>query len=334
MDTSATTQLTGKLAEIRDQVLLALNELLGHGARMRPLWIGGKQVGFIRGLRISERIWIARMYPDREDHSAAMVRVASTLTPEQIEALSTHEFRRLLRVLHHLTKADDALLPWIYPFSTTTTSERFWLAKQPPINTIHTPSGPLPTYGPSELYNQWAYMAASREEAKVSIRGAQHAGMIVRAWVGKNAQQLMSDLKNSQDRLLPNISTPWQEMAPEEVTGDLDDGWGHAHEDQSLDGLMREYHGMVNEDKHEQLMAELAELQRQQILAENEHLRQLKGRVEGIRYVERHVSDEEVRQQAAKKEQLRLIEQNKTSHNRAAMLDAMETGARSWNIDI
>jgi hypothetical protein len=52
----------------------------------------------------------------------------------------------------------------------------------------------------------------------------------------------------------------------------FDDGYGHSHQDNSVEGMMREMKGMTEGDKHEELMKAFHDTQ---LRAENEKKRQI-----------------------------------------------------------
>lgn len=321
--------LSAPLKDLQDKTILAISEILYHGARVRPLMMDNKLIGYARGLRLSEKAWLSTMYPEPIGYLKALLHYSTTLG-SLIDSLSVVEFRRVFHVVERLGRADESLLPLVYPFSTTSASEKLAAVPLPPIDTLRTPHGPMETLGPSEIYLQWRFMCKHREDLKVILNETQNSVMIVQAWVGKAAAQMATELKNSQKQLHPNIPDPWMELGVAlDPDIDFEDGWGHSHQDQSLDGLMREYNGMVREDKHEQLMLALAEKQRQELIEEREKVLRLKNRAEGVSYSEK--ISEEISPKQTEKERKERIQ---AGIARADSLGELDPRAKSWNIDL
>jgi hypothetical protein len=74
--------------------------------------------------------------------------------------------------------------------------------------------------------------------------------------VGKSVQKYITNLNKRALLLEINSDNPWKNISTIDQADslDLNDGWGHAHEDSSEAGLLREGEGMVGFDKHEQFM--------------------------------------------------------------------------------
>jgi len=99
---------------------------------------------------------------------------------------------------------------------------------------------------------------------------------------------------------------------------DFDDGYGHSHQDSSVEGMMREMKGMTEGDKHEELMKAFHDTQ---MRAEREKQRQLdlisqqrkkRDEIDDSVYIIR--TDKEVRQREAELQKQRygwVEEQNK-----------------------
>jgi hypothetical protein len=65
---------------------------------------------------------------------------------------------------------------------------------------------------------------------------------------------------NHRDSMVDLAGYSWvlsEVMAETERLERLEDGWGHTHEDDTLQGILRELNGMIGDDKHEQLMGYL-----------------------------------------------------------------------------
>lgn len=319
------TDLPPELEEIRANTIISVGESLYYGARPRPLLRDGSPVGYARGLRQAEKYWLNNMFPSPVDRTVEMVLLATTLTREQVYAMSAIELKRVLQLIHHETRSDSRLLGWVYPYSTTIASEKLWCCKMAPPAHVELPHGTMPTKGVSDLYLHWAFMANLREETKVSLRETMNAAMIVRSHIGKAAQQLSNELNSMQAKLKSNIAQPWLESGSKLLQNvDFDDGWGHSHQDQSLDGLMREYWGMVNEDKHEQFMNLLLEKQQKDLVAERERIRSLKNRVEGITYKEKFLTPKEMFKRDAERRKAAEDRQKATLENQQQMYEDAE----------
>jgi hypothetical protein len=116
---------------------------------------------------------------------------------------------------------------------------------------------------------------------------------------------------------------------------DPEDGWGHIHQDQSLEGLLREYHGMINNDKHEQLMHEFAVLHRERAEREREKVKRLQSRVEGITYRERGLTEEEVRAQDVARRKAEQSRKERIYEESLVLTEAQEENkTRAWDIEL
>lgn len=331
------TVLPDSVEEIRDKVIDAFEEIILFGVRVRPLTLGGKQVGFVRGLNFSEKAWIRRMYLDSNDRTIGLIKMATNLSDDLINGLSGIELRRLIITITKISRAENNLLVWAYPFSTTSSSERLYSLKPQPNLDIAFPGGSMRSLAPSDVFIQWRYLADLRYESKLSLRETSNAAMVVQAMIGKGAQQLSSDIKSAQKALASNLAEPWFEMGIDKGSFDEEDGWGHIHQDQSAEGLMREYWGMVNEDKHEQLMKLMAIQHRDRAEAERQRIVKLHSRVEGISYKERAMTDAEVKaEDKARKDQERE-RREALSRDRYEVTETEESNRREdrvWDIEL
>jgi hypothetical protein len=95
-----------------------------------------------------------------------------------------------------------------------------------------------------------------RERSKRRVDDTYNAAMITRALTGKGADKLYQALKKTQESLQPDLDAPWMQVVRVEVRDiNFADGWGHAHQDDSVEGILREVEGMAKMDKHERFMA-------------------------------------------------------------------------------
>lgn len=105
---------------------------------------------------------------------------------------------------------------------------------------------------PSDHARFWASMCVQHSESVRRIDDNMNALLIVRPWVGKSAESLAHDLKNAARSLKWDVDEPWAAVVREEQAINKEDGWAHA--DDSLEGMMRELKGMLEHDRHEQLI--------------------------------------------------------------------------------
>ena len=114
----------------------------------------------------------------------------------------------------------------------------------------------LPAPGHLHLVRRlWATLCQIRQESKQRIEAASNAVLIIRPWVGKGADPLSNDLKNAAQMLKTDILEPWTETITYSVRKEsFEDGWAHS-EDESIEGIQRELKGMLENDKHEQVIA-------------------------------------------------------------------------------
>ena len=337
-----TPELTQELSQLRSRVTMAFEEYLTFGARVRPLKFKDTPVGFLRGIYPGEKGWILRMYEDPKERMYAFLGLATSVSREFIDSLSTVELQRLLLIIHRFSQNDYALLNWVYPYSTTTSSERLLSAGVKPPQEILIPSGSFKPVCPPDMYSLWSYLTKLREDSKKNLQEASNNLMIVRALVGKQAQGLASEIKNAQKAMQPNHPEPWKDTGVVDENFDPEDGWGHIIQDDSVEGIMREFNGMLEGDKHEQMMRSLAENQKRK--AEEEHnrilsMRERSGRVAGISSYDRILTNEEVRAQDAKraKDQMERLKQGMTE--RVRMLEASEAinetrQQRVWDVEL
>jgi hypothetical protein len=249
------------IERVRTEVVPALAELIDFGFRARPLMVRGQQVGHIRGLHMTERRLIYRWYPGAADRIKCILEAATTLLPEEIALLDGLEARNLLRLIEKMGDADLSLYPYISAFSTTSTSEILWYGRGTTVASFNQKHVPIPRSSgftiltPSDHARLWAGVAAIRERSKKRLDDTYNAAMITRAMAGKGADKLFTALKKTQTSLQVDSDEPWKQIVRVEAKDiNFRDGWGHAHQDDSVEGVMREIHGMAKMDKHELFM--------------------------------------------------------------------------------
>lgn len=267
------------VARVRSDVTPALTELLDRGFRARPLILKGKVVGFVRGLHSGERRQLFSWFTDAQDRIFHLLSLATTLTTDEIEALDGYEAQALLQVVDKMTDADLSLYPYISAYSTTSSSEILWYGRGAGVaswtdRTISLPGGwEFRLIAPPEHARLWAGVAAMRERSKRRVDDTYNAAMITRALTGKGADKLYQALKKTQEALLADSDAPWMQVVRVEIKDiNFADGWGHAHQDDSVEGILREVEGMAKMDKHERFMAAFYDQQMEAAKAEEEEM--------------------------------------------------------------
>ena len=296
---------TSKAADgLRAKVTPALHELLDQGCRVRPLLLGGKHVGFVRGLHGSERRLIHSWYPDAEMRIFQIVAHGTTLIDDEIESLNGTEIQNLIRQINAITEADFTLYPYISAFATTSVSELLWYGRGAACatwsrNQLVIPGGwSFNLLAPPEHARLWAGVAALRERSKKRLDDTFNAAMITRALVGKGADKLYQSLKKTQKALQADSANAWMDLVPPDLADvNLKDGWGHALADDSREGVMRELSGMEGEDKHEQVMSAFYQQQMEAARARERQIeRSLSGAVDDVEDVATILTSFQVRE--------------------------------------
>jgi hypothetical protein len=138
-----------------------------------------------------------------------------------------------------------------------------------------------------------------------------------------------------------NIADPWINMGITPPDYDLSDGWGHIHQDASVEGLMRELNGMLTDDKHEQLMKAIAERDIREAEIKKAKIRAMRDRVEGVVARETYLTPEEMRRRVLAKRNEDRARQDAALRNRIEMLDRMASetpeeraNSKSWDFEL
>lgn len=267
------------VARVRAEVTPALSELLDRGLRARPFTVRGRVAGFVRGLHSGERRQLFSWFTDAQDRIYHLLSLATTLTHTEIESLDGYEAQALLKAVDRMTDADLSLYPYISAYSTTSASEILWYGRGTSVaawtdREIHLPGGwTFKLIAPPEHARLWAGVAALRERSKKRIDDTYNAAMITRALTGKGADKLYQALKKAQENLQADTDAPWMSIVKvEQKDINFADGWGHTHQDDSVEGILREVEGMAKMDKHEQFMAAFYEQQIKAAQAEEEEM--------------------------------------------------------------
>jgi hypothetical protein len=101
------------LQETRENISSAIEELVEVGARIRPLFTGGKQIGWVRGVHPSERKPLKRWVFGETNVIERLLQLGTTLTVDEIRGLSMIEMRSLMRLVRAMTDSDLRLYPFI-----------------------------------------------------------------------------------------------------------------------------------------------------------------------------------------------------------------------------
>lgn len=246
------------LQRTREDISTAIEELVDVGARIRPLHVGTNRVGWVRGVHLSERKALRRWVTDDIEFVEILLCMATSLPVEYIRNLSLVEFRSLSRVVKAMSDSDLRLYPFISAFVTTSQSEQLWFSKGTTLTSfteriVKMPDGAeIRVTAPSDQAKLWATLCNYRMQAKQRLDASMNALLTIRPVVGKGADPVANELKAISRSLQTDTLDPWREMVQFQTTPNLDDGWAHSGDD-SVEGIMRELHGMVNEDRHEQV---------------------------------------------------------------------------------
>ena len=315
---------------IRKEITSNCEEIIEVGARIRPLLVDKKQIGWIRGVHFSERKIFKRWIYDENEYIFTLLSTVTTLTSDYLETLSAAEINRLSRVVYKMSEYDMSLYPYISAFVTTGVSENLWFGKGIKLSSyeekiIHLPNNQdMKILAPPDHANLWATLCSYREESKRRLDSNWNALMIVQPWVGKGASSIRNDLKAAQRKMIVDSLEPWENSVKlEEIKTNLDDGWGHTIEDSSVEGLQREIRGMLNNDKHERFMKKFYDQQKQQADDEKKRIQEISKQRggPGIRFKEVTVStDKEVRQREKELKQGKKVP-TQADRNREEIVD-------------
>jgi hypothetical protein len=254
------------IADVRSRVSDACEELLDMGARIRPLMVGTKRVGWVRGVHTTERKLLYRWYQDLEFVENILL-LATSFTRDQLNKLTGVEVFALARVVKEMTEYDISLAPYMTAYSTTGLSEFQWHGKGIALTSFENkvvtmPDGAqLKILAPPHHARLWATLCTYRELNKTRLDAMMNATMIVRPWAGHSVDGFAAELKTAGRLLQPDAMEAWENIVKQQ-TVNLDDGWGHPSD--TTEGLMRELKGMLSDDKHEKVMNAFA---RQQVAA-------------------------------------------------------------------
>lgn len=236
-------------------------EILEVGARIRPLKRNNIQIGWVRGLSLSERKLLANWYSSDVERLIQGFKLATTLSDKDIKNLSGYEFRSLTKLVSEISDSDMSYYPFTSVYSTTSSSESLWSSFGNSLSSFSNRDYKLPDGGSIKLLTSsihsrlWATICEYRDKAKVRLDMNYSSALVASAFSGKSARPLVSELNRVAKSLETNSDEPWKKLSQSvKRAKEINDGWGHSHEDDSEEGLLREGRGMVEFDKHEQFM--------------------------------------------------------------------------------
>lgn len=258
------------IEQVRRRITENCEELIETGARVRPLLVGGKQVGWVRGIHPQERRILKRWIQDPNDYVLNILLLATTFSKGEIEAMSGDEIRNLTKVVHQMSDHDMTMYPYLSAYVTTQSSENLWYGKGEALTSYENKVITMPDnktmkiMAPPDHSRVWASLCSYREQSKKRLEQDFNALFIVRPWAGKSADPIANDLRSVSRSLETDALEPWERVVRVETKVDKNDGWGHPGD--SLEDLQRELKGMIEGDKHEKLM----EIWGKQMIAEAE----------------------------------------------------------------
>jgi len=250
------------LIQTREDVSTAIEELIEVGARIRPLIVEHKKVGWVRGVHLSERKALKRWISDEVEFIEHLLLLATTLTLDEIRDLSLTELRSLSRVVSEMTESDLRLYSFVSAFVSTSLSEQLWFSRATEPTTFRDRVVSLPDGKqiklalPSDQARLWATLCNYRLEAKRRLEASTNAVLTIRPHVGKGADPISADLKRIALSLATDSLEPWRDSVKFTKDVNVEDGWAHS-EDDSREGILRELKRMASNDLHEQVFAQV-----------------------------------------------------------------------------
>ena len=250
------------IEKTRSKVIDAYEELLDVGARIRPLIVGKSQIGWVRGVPPSERKILSRWVYDFSEELKNLIILATTLTSEEVEDLTSYELRSISNLISQMSKRDFSLFPYLSAYTTTMSSENLWHGKGTLISSfenkiIEMPDGKkIKILAPSDQARIWASLCTYREQAKKRLDENFNAVLIIRPWAGKNADPISAELRTVAKAMETNSMASWESLIRVKPQIDVNDGWAHLPE--SEEDLKRELKGFIDGDRHEKVMEALS----------------------------------------------------------------------------
>ena len=247
--------------EVKRKTIEAMVELITFGARVRPLTIGDSRIGWVRSLSFNEKKQIDIWFPDYQDRIEHTILSATSLTLKELDSMDSIELNAVLRTILSMNLADLSLYPYISAFVSTSASFRLASSLSSDLlipKKIRMPDGKvLSQLCSSDIAQLWVALTRVRETTIERLENAQNAGTVARAFVGKGADDYNNAINKALNDLRSDMIDPWMDVInflSVKTDENFEDGFGHSHQDNSVEGLMREMKGMSEGDKHEQLM--------------------------------------------------------------------------------
>jgi hypothetical protein len=264
--------------EVKTKVTEAMIEVIQFGARVRPLLLGSDRIGWVRAVSYNEKKQIDTWFPSDSERIATTMTYATTLSLDDINSLDMVELNSVLRAVLRLNLADLTLFPYLSAFVSTQASYNLWSSKRNSLDprVLLMPDGStLKQLATPDHTLLWSALCGMRADTISRLENAQNAGTIVRGFVGAGADNYNNAISKALNSLRSDAIEPWLELINFMSVKELqtfDDGYGHSHQDNSVEGMMREMKGMTEGDKHEELMKAFHDTQ---LRAENEKKRQI-----------------------------------------------------------
>jgi hypothetical protein len=271
-------------SEVKAQVSEALTEIIQRGARARPLFINSARVGWVRPLAYSERKILDQFSQSADERFTLILSHCTTLTEKEIEDLDIHEFNSLLIHIHRMTLADLSLYPFLSAFITTQQSQALWVSRHDALfnrSELRLFDGSVFKFvAQPDIIPLWASLSSIREDAIKKLEQTQNFGTLIKAWAGKSADKYLNDISKALQSYQPDIIQPWVDVIDyvkliSKAEKHFDDGFGHSHEDNTVQGLLREMQGMLEGDKHELLMETFYQGQLEEAQRKNEEVQRI-----------------------------------------------------------
>ena len=261
----------------------AMTEILTFGGRIRPLMLDGERVGWLRPMGFTEKKQLELWFPDTSEHIKQALLHTTTLDSATIESFDMVELNYVLRTLLSANLADLSLFPFISSFVTTQASVNLWSSRYDNLfqpKTIRMPDGlELRQLAVSDHVRLWAALATIRDAAIVKLENALNSGIIAKAFSGDSSTAYIDSITKALSYYSADNMQPWMDtidfVSYNSSKKELEDGFGHSHEDASTEGLMRELNGMIHGDKHEELMNKFYDKQIAEELARKKKLDEL-----------------------------------------------------------
>lgn len=246
------------LDAVRHKVAENCEELIEMGARIRPLMVGEKQVGWVRGIHVTERKLLKRWVKEPNDFITNILLLATSFDIDEIDNLTGAEISSVMGIIRKMSEYDMTLWPYLSAFSTTQVSENLWFSEGTKVTSfenrvITMPDGKkIKIAAPSDHARLWASLCNYREQAKKRLDENWNALLTIRPMAGRSADPLQTELRAVGRQLITDAMEPWTRVIRPDPKLDVDDGW--AHPGDSPAELQREMERMIKGDRHERVM--------------------------------------------------------------------------------